>query len=110
MSAAAKPRQVRISWRGSPSTPAAGSTATRRASEGQTPAGSSVKVSLTPPTPCQDRSGGHGHVGGLSGAVSAHPPGAKVVLDRFHAVKLFNDRLSELRLASYREATDVMHE
>ncbi len=34
-----------------PSTPAPGSTATRRASEGLTPAGSSVKVSLNPPTP-----------------------------------------------------------
>jgi transposase len=42
-------------------------------------------------------------------AVSAHLPGAKIVFDHFHVVKLFNEKLSELRRALYREATDVMH-
>lgn len=43
------------------------------------------------------------------GAVSAHLPGAAIVFDRFHVVKLFNDKLSELRRAMHREASDVMH-
>src|SRR3954449_12320116 len=43
------------------------------------------------------------------GAVTAHLPGAKIVFDHFHVVKLFNEKLSELRRALYREATDVMH-
>ena len=42
-------------------------------------------------------------------AVSAHLAGAKIVFDRFHIVKLFNEKLSELRRALHREATDVMH-
>jgi transposase len=42
-------------------------------------------------------------------AVSAHLPGAKIVFDHFHVVKLFNEKLSELRRAVYREATEVMH-
>jgi transposase len=42
-------------------------------------------------------------------AVSAHLPGAKIVFDRFHVVKLFNEKLTELRRALHREATDVMH-
>jgi hypothetical protein len=33
---------------------------------------------------------------------------AKIVFDHFHVIKLFNDKLSDLRLALYREATDVM--
>jgi transposase len=41
-------------------------------------------------------------------AVSAHLPDAKIVFDRFHVVKLFNEKLSDLRRALYREATDVM--
>jgi transposase len=43
------------------------------------------------------------------GAVSTHLPKAKVVFDHFHVIKLFNDKLSDLRRALYREATDVMH-
>jgi transposase len=43
------------------------------------------------------------------GAVSTHLPGAKIVFDRFHVAKLFNEKLSELRRALYREATDVMY-
>ena len=43
------------------------------------------------------------------GAVSAHLPKAKVVFDHFHVIKLFNDKLSDLRRALYREATEVMH-
>ena len=37
-----------------------------------------------------------------------HLPKAKIVFDHFHVIKLFNDRLSDLRRALYREATDVM--
>lgn len=43
------------------------------------------------------------------GAVSTYLPKAKIVFDRFHVVKLFNEKLSDLRRALYREATDVMH-
>jgi transposase len=43
------------------------------------------------------------------GAVSTHLPEAKIVFDHFHVIKLFNEKLSELRRALYREATDVMH-
>jgi transposase len=42
-------------------------------------------------------------------AVSTHLAGAKIVFDRFHIVKLFNEKLSDLRRTLYREATDVMH-
>ena len=41
-------------------------------------------------------------------AVSAHLPKAKIVFDRFHVMKLFNEKLSDLRRALHREATDVM--
>jgi len=41
-------------------------------------------------------------------AVSTHLPGAKIVFDRFHVMKLFNEKLSDLRRALHREATDVM--
>ena len=42
------------------------------------------------------------------GAVSTHLPEAKIVFDHFHVIKLFNEKLSDLRRALYREATDVM--
>jgi transposase len=42
------------------------------------------------------------------GAVSTHLPEAKIVFDRFHVMKLFNEKLSDLRRALYHEATDVM--
>ena len=42
------------------------------------------------------------------GAVSTHLPKAKIVFDRFHVMKLFNEKLSDLRRALHREATDVM--
>jgi transposase len=42
-------------------------------------------------------------------AVSKHLPEAKIVFDHFHIVKLFNEKLSDLRRAVYREATEVMH-
>ena len=32
-----------------------------------------------------------------------------IVFDHFHVVKLFNEKLSDLRRALYREATEVMH-
>ena len=41
-------------------------------------------------------------------AVTTHLPGARVVFDRFHVIKLYNDKLSELRRAMYRELTDTM--
>ncbi len=39
------------------------------------------------------------------GAVRTHVPKARIVFDHFHVIKLFNDKLSELRRALYREAT-----
>jgi transposase len=42
-------------------------------------------------------------------AVSTHLPAAVIVFDHFHIVKLFNEKLSDLRRALYREATEVMH-
>jgi transposase len=47
--------------------------------------------------------------GAYQSAVRAHLPKAVIVFDHFHVVKLFNDKLSELRRALYREATDVQH-
>ncbi len=41
-------------------------------------------------------------------AVTTHLPKAKIVFDRFHVMKLFNEKLSELRCDLHREATDVM--
>lgn len=42
-------------------------------------------------------------------AVSDHLPGATIVFDRFHVIKLYNDKLSQLRRDLHREATEVMH-
>jgi transposase len=42
-------------------------------------------------------------------AVAMNLPAAKIVFDRFHVVKLFNEKLTDLRRALYREASDVMH-
>lgn len=42
-------------------------------------------------------------------AVSTHLPQAAIVFDHFHVVKLFNDKLSNLRRELYRHATDQMH-
>src|SRR5215831_15390294 len=39
-------------------------------------------------------------------AVSAHLKGATIVFDRFHVIKLFNDKLSGLRRALYHHAKD----
>jgi len=47
--------------------------------------------------------------GGYRAAVRANLPRAVIVFDHFHVVKLFNDRLSDLRRQLYREATDVQH-
>jgi transposase len=41
-------------------------------------------------------------------AVSAHLPAAKIVFDRFHVVKLFNEKLTQLRRDLHREATDTL--
>ncbi len=46
---------------------------------------------------------------GYWGAAMTHLPKAKIVFDHFHVIKLFNDKLSNLRRALYREATDIMH-
>jgi transposase len=45
---------------------------------------------------------------GYWGAVRTHLPKAKIVFDHFHVIKLFNDKLSDLRRALYREATGAM--
>jgi transposase len=42
-------------------------------------------------------------------AVRRNLPTATQVFDRFHVVKLFNDKLSDLRRELYREATERMH-
>lgn len=47
--------------------------------------------------------------GAYQSAVRANLPKAVIVFDHFHVVKLFNDKLSDLRRALYREATDVQH-
>jgi transposase len=39
-------------------------------------------------------------------AVSTHLKGATIVFDRFHVVKLFNDKLSDLRRSLYHQAQD----
>jgi transposase len=41
-------------------------------------------------------------------AVSTNLSKAKIVFDRFHVMKLFNEKLSNLRRALHREATDMM--
>jgi transposase len=42
-------------------------------------------------------------------AVSENLPDATLVFDRFHLVKLFNEKLSDLRRQLYREATEGLH-
>jgi transposase len=42
-------------------------------------------------------------------AVSSYLPQATIVFDHFHVVKLFNDKLSDLRRDLYREAKDDLH-
>lgn len=41
-------------------------------------------------------------------SVSANLPKAAIVFDHFHVIKLFNDKLSDLRRALHREAKDVL--
>ena len=47
---------------------------------------------------------------GYVNAVARHLPRAAIVFDRFHIVKLFNEKLSDLRRALHREATDKLHQ
>ena len=42
-------------------------------------------------------------------AVGKHLPQAWIVYDRFHVMKMYNDKLSDLRRDLYREATDKLH-
>jgi transposase len=42
-------------------------------------------------------------------AVTDHLPTAAIVFDHFHVIKLFNEKLSDLRRELYREATDQLH-
>jgi transposase len=42
-------------------------------------------------------------------AVTTHLPKASLVFDRFHVMKLFNDKLSDFRRELHREATDQLH-
>jgi transposase len=41
-------------------------------------------------------------------AVTTYLSGATLVFDRFHVIKLYNDKLSELRRALYRQLTETM--
>ena len=41
-------------------------------------------------------------------AVTTHLPNATLVFDRFHVIKLYNDKLSDLRREMYRELKDSM--
>ena len=41
-------------------------------------------------------------------AVSAHLPEAKIVFDHFHIIKMFNDKLSDLRRKWFHEVHDVL--
>ncbi len=41
-------------------------------------------------------------------AVSTHLPDAVLVFDHFHVIKLYNEKLTELRRELYREATDLL--
>jgi len=41
-------------------------------------------------------------------AVTTHLSGARLVFDRFHVIKLYNDKLSELRRAMYHQLKDSM--
>src|SRR5438270_478939 len=47
--------------------------------------------------------------GAYRSAVATHLPKAKIVFDHFPVIKLFNDKLSDLRRELDREATDVLH-
>ncbi len=42
-------------------------------------------------------------------AVQQHLPKAALVFDRFHIVKLFHDKLSDLRRELHREASELLH-
>jgi len=42
-------------------------------------------------------------------AVQKHLPNARLVFDRFHVMKLMNEKLTELRRQLYREAKDLLH-
>jgi len=46
--------------------------------------------------------------GGYRAAVAMNLPEVKIVFDRFHVMKLFTEKLSDLRRALHREATDVL--
>lgn len=41
-------------------------------------------------------------------AVTTHLPSARLVFDRFHVIKLYNDKLSELRRALYHQLKDTL--
>jgi transposase len=41
-------------------------------------------------------------------AVTTNIPNAKLIFDHFHVIKLFNEKLTDLRRDLYREATDLM--
>lgn len=43
-------------------------------------------------------------------AVSTYLPDAAIIIDRFHVIKLVNEKLSDLRRQLHREATDVLHQ
>lgn len=47
--------------------------------------------------------------GGYIAAVMTHLPGAKLVFDHFHIIKLMNEKLTALRRDLYRELKDGLH-
>lgn len=46
--------------------------------------------------------------GAYISAVTSHLPESTIVFDHFHVIKLFNEKLTELRRDLYREATDLL--
>jgi transposase len=42
-------------------------------------------------------------------AVTTHLPGATLVFDRFHVIKLYNEKLSDLRRELHRQLAETMH-
>jgi hypothetical protein len=54
----------------------------------------------------EDRRGGDGHVPAYNDAVATHLPDATTVYDHFYVIKLFNEKLSDLRRWLYHPADD----
>ena len=55
---------------------------------------------------CQDQGSRDGHVSGLPGGCWKFLSKAKIVFDHFHVIKLFNEKLSDLRRNLFHQAED----